>query len=204
MALTSLGKKFSRVAPAAAAVVLIMIATGCSAGCSASVSIGKHKTGGTFDDHGVSFKIPDGWRKGGKASYGTQTGGELWSEGFGRHSGHDMVIISAYATKVAITKGNSDRYADAVASAIKGLFAAAGGTISSGPTSTILGGMAGYRFEGSLPMNAGDSLASDLALVWNGHTEYYINCQHVVGGSNSADVARGCTTIENSFKLSSG
>ena len=202
MALSSIVRKLLRVAPAATAIVLITIATGCSAGCSASISTGGHKTGGTFSGHGVSFQIPDGWRRFGKASYSTETGGALWTESFAPKAGRDAVIISAYTTKVAVTRDNSDQYASTVASAIKGLFAAASGTVNSGPTSTVMGGMAGYRFEGSMPVDTGDSLVSDLVLVWNGHTEYYINCQHVVGSPPSAEAERGCETIIKSLKLS--
>lgn len=201
MTFASIGKKFWRIAPAATAIVLATIATGCSAGCSASISIGSHKTGGTYSDHGVSFKIPNGWRRMSEKTVQTKTGSELWSESFGAVSGYDLVGVTAYATKVVITQKNSERNAPRAAAAVENLFASAGGSVVSGPTVVTMRGMAGYRFETTFPDQSGAMLESQLLLVWNGHTEYFFNCQYRTNGSRSAEIKRGCKTIESTFKL---
>ncbi|MBE3087912.1 MAG: hypothetical protein IMZ71_02190, partial [Chloroflexi bacterium] len=147
MRIESLASKVRQATPAVTAIILVTIATGCSAGCSASVSVGHEKTGGTYRGHGVSFKIPDGWRRLTDLTTQASAGNEKWSEGFAPRSGSDLVGITAYATKLAITDGNAGRYAPDVTAAIKNLLAPTGGSVVSGPTLISISGMAGYRFE---------------------------------------------------------
>jgi len=198
MTLESLVRKARQTAPAVTAIILVTIA----AGCSGSISVGHEKTGGTYSDHGVSFTIPDGWKRLSDLTVQTKTGNERWSEGFAPASGYDLVGVTAYATKMVITPKNAARNAPQVAATMRNLFAAAGGSVLGGPTVTSMRGMAGYRFATTYPGQNGETLDSRLLLLWNGHTEYYFNCQHrTKNGSRSAEVERGCRTIENSFKL---
>jgi hypothetical protein len=194
----SLATLLKRVLPAAltATVIAVLVLT---SGC--TVSTGSKKTGGTYHGHGISFKIPDGWRRANKASYQSEIGTEIWSEGFAPAAGNDAVLVTAYSTHVAITRANADRYASAVSSAVSRAFESAGGTVSSGPTSMTMGGLPGYGFETSLPVKDGGTLESRLALVWKGKTEYYVNCQHEVGSNRTSEIERGCKTITSTFKL---
>src|SRR5665811_1689248 len=102
---------------------------------------------------------------------------------------------------MCIRDRNADKVAPQVAATMRNLFAAAGGRVLSGPIVTSLRGMAGYRFETTFPGQSGDKLESRLLLVWNGHTEYFFNCQHRAGSSLSAEIEHGCETIESSFTL---
>jgi hypothetical protein len=61
--------------------------------------------------------------------------------------------------------------------------------------------MAGYRFETTFPAEGGETLDGDVLMVWNGHTEYFFNCQYRTNGSRKAEIKRGCKTIESTFKL---
>jgi hypothetical protein len=201
MTLESLGKKLRRVAPAVIAIILVTTVTGCSAGCSASVSIGNKKTGGTYSGHGVSFTIPDGWSRLKSTTTQAQTGSEIWSEGFSHESSLDLVSVTAYATKVAITHENVDENAPNAAAAVKNLFESSGGSLVSGPNSATVGDMAGYRFETTFPGDSGETLESVVLMVWDGRTEYFFNCQHQANGSQKAEIERGCKTITNSFKV---
>lgn len=196
----SLLGKLRRAVPAVAAIVVVTIATGCSAGCSASVSIGHKKTGGTYSGHGISLTVPDGWVQ--SASSATaETGNEIWSQGFGPVSSVDFVAVTAYATNVAVTQKNAEKYAPKVTVAVKRLFESAGGTLLSGPKSATIGDMVGYRFETTFPAESGETLDGDVLMVWNGHTEYFFNCQYQANGSRKAEIKRGCKTIESTFKL---
>ena len=201
MTAKSLLGKLRRAVPAVTAIVVVTIATGCSAGCSASVSIGHKKTGGTYSGHGVSLTIPDGWVQSAKTKTTAETGSEIWSQGFGPASGVDFVAVTAYATNVAITQKNADKYAPKVTVAVKSLFGSAGGTLLSGPKSATIGDMVGYRFATTFPGESGQKLGSDVLMVWNGRTEYFFNCQYQANGSRKAEIERGCKTIESSFKL---
>ena len=201
MTLVSLARKARHVAPGVTAVILVTIATGCSAGCSASISIGKSKTGGTYSNHGVSLTIPDGWRRLSDLTVQTKTGTELWSEGFSPRSGYDLVGITAYETQITVSEKNVQSSKQQIAAAMKNLVAAGSGKLLSGPTVTSIKGMAGYRFEITSTGQAGETLDGQLLLVWSGHTEYFFNCQHRARGSLSAEIERGCKTIESSFKL---
>ncbi len=200
LTLDLLGRTLRRIAPAVTAFVLVTVATCCSVGCSASVSIGEKKTGGTYKGHGVSFTIPDGWSRLDSTTTQAQTGNEVWSEGFSRKSSLDFVSVTAYATKVSITQWNVDKFAANAAATVKGLFESAGGSLVSGPERiTTTGGMAGYRFETTTPDENGRALDSIVYMVWNGRTEYFFNCQHQASGSQKAEIERGCQTIASSF-----
>ena len=201
MTLGSFARKARRAAPGVTAIMLATIATGCSAGCSASISVGRDKAGGTYSNHGVSFTIPKGWRRLSDLTIKTKSGSEIWSEGFAAEPGYDLVGVTAYATKIVVTRKNAKKVAPQVAATMRNLFAAAGGRVLNGPIVTSLRGMAGYRFETTFPGQSGDMLESRLLLVWNGHTEYFFNCQHRAGSSLSAEIEHGCGTIESSFKL---
>jgi len=196
-------RKLVRAAPTMAAIVSVTIATGCGAGCSASISTHSDKTGGTYNKHGVSFEIPDGWRQM-RLTKQTQSGNEIWSESFGPKSGLDLVGVTAYATKVAITQKNAAEHAPYAAASIKDILTSAGGTLLEGPTLTAIGDMAGYRFETAFPEENGATLESRLLMVWNGHTEYFFNCQSRAHGSRSAEIERGCDTIIKSFRVNAG
>lgn len=201
MTTKSLLGKLRRPVPAVTAIVVVTITTGCSAGCSASVSIGHKKTGGTYSDHGVSLTIPDGWAQSAKTETTAATGNEIWSQGFGPASGVDFVAVTAYATNVAITHKNAGKYAPKVTVAVKSLFKSAGGTLVGGPNSATIGDMVGYRFESTFPGEGGKTVDSDVLMVWNGRTEYFFNCQYQANGSRKAEIKRGCKTIESTFKL---
>ena len=201
MTLRSIAGKARRAVPGVAAVILVTLATGCSAGCSASVSIGHEKEGGTYSDHGISLKVPDGWMRKSGASHKSKTGDEKWSESFAPASGDNLVSLTVYSTNVAITKENAEGHAPQVAAVMKNLFASTGGKMVSGPTETSLKGMAGYRFETTYRGESGTTLDSQLLLVWDENTEYYFNCQFEKNGSRRAEIERGCNAIESTFKL---
>jgi hypothetical protein len=201
MTFKSLARKLRRATPAVAAIVVIVTATGCSAGCSASVSVGEKKTGGTYRGHGVSFTIPDNWSRLSKTTTKAETGNVIWSEGFSPGSSVDLVGVTAYATKIAITKKNVDNNAPKVAAAIRSLLEPAGGRLLDQPKSTAIGEMAGYRLQTTFPGQDGETLQSNVLMVWKGHTEYFISCQYQTNGSRKAEIERGCKTITSSFKV---
>jgi hypothetical protein len=201
MDIASLARKLARALPTVTVIAVVTIATGFSAGCSASASTGIDNTNGTYHGHGVSFKVPDGWGRLTGLTTQTNTGNEIWSEAFAPESGSNLVGIAAYATTLAITKKNADKAAPGVAAAIKNLFTSDGGSVLSGPTRAVIGDLAGYRFETTYIGKNGETFASDLFMVWNGHTEYYFNCQHKAHDSHRAAIERGCKTITGSFKV---
>ena len=199
MKLASLTRKSLRTLPALTAIIVVTIASGCSAGCSASVHFSTN--GNTYHHHGVSFKIPNGWSRLTDLTTQANAGNAIWSEGFAPESGSNLVGITAYATKLAITEKNADTYAPDIAAAIKRTFASGSGRVLAGPARAAIANMIGYRFQTTYVGSGGETLASSLFLVWNGHTEYFFNCQHGAGASESADIERGCKTITSTFKL---
>lgn len=201
MNLESLTRTLRRAALITTAIVLVTITAGCSAGCSASVSVGHKKTGGAYHAHGVSFKIPDGWGRLTDLTSRSGTGNEIWSEGFAPKSGYDLVGITAYATKLTVTPENAGKHASVVAAAIREFATSAGGSVLKGPIVITMRGMAGYRFEAIYDSESGETLTSRMLLVWNGHTEYFFNCQYRKNGTQGAEIKRGCRTIESTFKL---
>jgi hypothetical protein len=198
MTIQSQSRKLRPVITTLAAIAVAIGLAGCSASC--SVSVGGEKKGGTYSEHGVSLTVPDGWLRV-KSTTEANAGNELWSQGFSpARSGKDGVILTAYQTNVAITPENVDQYASQVADVYAGLVRAAEGTITSGPGSATVAGLAGYTFESSVPAEEG-SLESRIVMVWSGKTEYYLNCQHVAGSPRTTEIENGCNTIIDSFKV---
>jgi hypothetical protein len=154
-----------------------------------------------YAKHGVSFRYPSRWSLITPGKLTAQQGSKLWTEWLGPSaSGTDLVMLTAYHTVVAITAGNAALYADQVRKTIAQVAKQAGGRILSGPTRASMGGLPGYGFRINAKAPQGNGVESRLVLVWKGRTEFFLNCQHQVGGSRRAEIERGCTAIVRSFR----
>ncbi|MGZ4387449.1 MAG: hypothetical protein ACXVZO_11015 [Gaiellaceae bacterium] len=155
----------------------------------------------SYRGHGVSFRYPSDWQLLKPGNLSAQRGSQLWTTWLGpAANGHDLVMFSAYHTTVAITAKNAALYSGQVASAISTLARQAGGKILAGPKLTNMGGLPGYDFRISAKAPGGKAVQSRLVLVWRRKTEFFLNCQHEVGGSRTAKIEQGCSAVIGSFK----
>ncbi|MGC9974789.1 MAG: hypothetical protein ABSC36_05305, partial [Gaiellaceae bacterium] len=114
----------------------------------------------------------------------------------------DMVFLTEYRTPVAITLENRATYSNEVTASVTSVAKQAGGALLAGPTPVSMGGLPGYGFRISAKTVNGLDSESRILLVWNGKTEYYLNCQHQVDGKIANEIESACKVIVGSFKLS--
>ena len=189
-----LRRRLRTVAPLVAAAMVAVMVGGCSLASK-----------GSYDKHGVSFHYPKDWERGKLSGLSAQNAGGLWTEAFKPSSSSskaDMIFITEYRTPVAITWKNRATYSDEIASSVATVTKRAGGKILAGPAMVSMGGLPGFGFRISATTVDGLSSESRILLVWNGKTEYYLNCQHDTNGTRSGAVERACTRIISSFELS--
>ena len=180
-----------------ATALALAIVTGVTSGCDTA-------TDKSYKGHGISFRYPKDWEPAVFTGERAQNASGIWSEALKPRSSSskaDMIFMSEYRTPVAITKQNRATYADEVASSVSNVATRAGGSLLAGPTMVSMGGLPGYGFR--IRAKTRDNLSSEslILLVWNGRSEYYLNCQHEAGGRYAAEVERACDKIIDSFGL---
>jgi hypothetical protein len=158
----------------------------------------------SYEEHGISFHYPKSWKRARFSGLSAKNASGVWTEAFKPRSSSkaDMVFITEYRTPVAITKQNRLSFSEDVASSVASVAKKAEGSLLAGPTLVSMGGLPGYGFHISATTVSGLSSESRILLVWNGKTEYYLNCQHQVGGKFANEIERGCKAIISSFTLS--
>jgi hypothetical protein len=114
----------------------------------------------------------------------------------------DIVFLTEFRTPVAITKTYLAASVDSITASVAQVAQKAGGSLLAGPTEVTMGGLPGYEYRISAKTVRNRKSASRLVVVWNGKTEYSLNCQHLVGGTRAVVIERGCKMIVDSFKLS--
>ncbi|MGD0165802.1 MAG: hypothetical protein ABSC51_00730 [Gaiellaceae bacterium] len=182
------------------ALAFVVVSVGLLAGCGTSTAKGNH----TFSGHGVSFHYPRSWKQVTLAGESAQNAGGTWTETFQPPSSSkaDVLFVSQYQTPVAITEKTLSTYAKNVTASVENVASQAGGSVLAGPTQVSMGGLPGYEYRISAKTIHGFSSESRILLVWNGTTEYYLNCQHQTGGSSAKEIERGCKMVIESFKAS--
>lgn len=189
-------RRLSRVvAPLIALVVVAALAAGCSISFSSK---------GSFDKNGVSFHYPKDWEQAKFTGQSAQNAKGVWTEAFKPSSSSskaDIIFLTEYRTPVAITMKNRAVYVDEITSSVEAVTKRAGGALLAGPTMVTMGGMPGFSYRISATTVDGLNSESLILLVWNGKTEYYLNCQHDTNGTRAAEIERACKQVIDSFEL---
>lgn len=68
-----------------------------------------------------------------------------------------------------------------------------------GPTSVTIDGLPGLSWEGSLVNVDGVTVQSRFTSLWDGSTEYWMNCQFTP--EHAEEMKRGCDQVEESFQV---
>ena len=177
------------------AVAAVAVSIGALSGCGATEKKGDH----IYVGNGVSFRFPHDWKT--IKPQGLKGRG-LWTVMVAPSdtSGTDIAFVTEYRTPRTITKKNLSSKKSGITSTVTGVARQAGGALRSGPTPITMGGLPGYGFRISAPVESRPS-TSRLVLVWKGRTEYFLNCQYLTKGVLGAEIERGCRMIIASFKL---
>lgn len=182
----------------AAVAVVLVAATMVLLGCSSN----NYRV---YRGHGVSFHYPRDWKTLTSEGVNAQSSSGLWTEMLGPNasgSTADIVFITEFRTSAPVTDKNLAASANGVTASVARVAQRSGGALLAGPTRASMGNMPGYGFRISAITVHGRKSASRLVIVWNGKTEYFLNCQHLVTGTRAAEIEKGCQMIAGSFKLS--
>jgi hypothetical protein len=182
--------------------VLALVGVGMLVGCGSNDR--------EYKGHGISFRYPRNWAPAESRGVNVSTSSGVWTEMFSPSAAAkdpagttaDIVFITEFRTSVAVTKKSLAASVDSITESVTQVAQKAGGSLLAGPTEVTMGGLPGYEYRISAKTVRGRESASRLVVVWDGSTEYSLNCQHLVGGTRAAEIERGCKMIVGSFKLS--
>jgi PsbP len=175
---------------------LLAAALVASAGCGGGGSGDGDKT---YEGDAFSFTYPQEWdEREGEARF-TRPGQQATSVYFGPAEGANVLGLDVGRVGVSITEANVDEISDQFAAELDQTFRQAQGGITKGPTRLTVGGLPALRFEGS-SLNPDDvRVRSQVTAVFNGVTQYFLNCQFTPEGAE--EMQRGCDQVVESFQV---
>jgi hypothetical protein len=151
----------------------------------------------TYRGNSVSFDYPAGWEEGTIESRAETGGDELWEVAFVLE-GASLVSVAAYRLNMPVTAENLDAAKAEFEEVVRELVDQLGGTVQSGPEEITAAGKPGLRFRATATVD-GTSFESTLVFIFDGTTEYYLNCQYTAEWAE--DIERGCEQIVRTFTV---
>jgi uncharacterized RDD family membrane protein YckC len=153
----------------------------------------------TYRGNGVSFDYPAGWEEGTTETFAeTGNADELWEVAFVL-DGWSLVTVGASRMNMPVTAENLDAVKPEFEKLVRGFFEQQlGGTVQSGPEEITVAGRPGLRFRGTGTLE-GTSIESTFVSVFDGTTQYTLNCQHTPEWAE--EIERGCEQIVRTFTV---
>ena len=95
-------------------------------------------------------------------------------------TGVNLVTVGSFDVPVDVTSENLEQFRDDITAGVEQLFTQADGSIEEGPIPITVGGLDGYRFEGTstTPVEGGGEVHTRSIQVYDGRTGFFINCQY--------------------------
>jgi PsbP len=158
--------------------------------------------GSIFEGDGYSFVHPEEWIEVEQGESSVEAGEQISpSVYFAPRGGSvsDILSVDVYRTRVAVTEENIAELTDQFAAEIDALVRQAQGRITRGPARVTIDGLPGLRFEASALDPEGVRIQSLLAFVFDGRTEYALNCQFTPEAAE--EMKRGCDQAVESFEV---
>jgi hypothetical protein len=182
------------------AVVLATVVSSCGGGSSnEGTTVAAFKA---FEGDGYSFNYPGGWveRTGIESSSGS--GGGVGGVNIGPPEGADLLYIGTSGLDIAITQGNIAQYSDDLTAFVDDVFRQAEGQVTSAvPHLATVAGLPAIRLEATAINVDGVETKSHVVLVYDGKTEYFLNCQYTPDGVE--EMTAGCDKVVASFQVES-
>jgi hypothetical protein len=155
----------------------------------------------SYSDNDVTFDYPEEWEEfDANAAASSMGSNELWDATVGPDD-TNLVNITAYKLNVEVTEDNVADIEAELDGVIKQVVDQAGGTIASGPTATTLAGFPSYEYEWEGVDVDGDAKDSRAIFMFNGDTEYFVNCQY--SADTEEDILAGCELSLDTFEAAS-
>jgi hypothetical protein len=98
-----------------------------------------------------------------------------------------------------ITESNIDEVSAQFAGEVDQLFRQAQGRLTKGPTRLTVGGLPALRLEGSAVAPGGVRVRSQVTVVFDGRTQYFLSCQFTPEGAE--EMQRACNQVVSSFQV---
>ncbi len=146
----------------------------------------------TYRGHGVSFDYPVGWME---ASTQSEEANALWGRSFAAGE-YDAALVGAYQLDASVTADNLDLVMPELEEAVRQFAEQSGGTVRAGPGYSTVAGKPTVRYQATGTVD-GTPYEITLQYIFDGTTEYYVNCQHT--DERADEIERGCEQILSSF-----
>ncbi len=148
--------------------------------------------------HHVSFRHPAGWREH-QVQARVSTGNQLCETGLFIGSS-DGIVISGHPLPGRATAANLATLTPFFTRGVQRASHQDGGVLQAGPQRISIGGLPALEFRASGRSYDGARTVSTLVFVFDGRTEYEVNCQHTP--EHAAQVTLACNQVLRSFKVS--
>jgi uncharacterized Zn-binding protein involved in type VI secretion len=154
----------------------------------------------TYLGHGVSFDYPATWDEIHLQSTASAGGAErVWTVAVGAGAGpYDLISVRAYRMDDPVTAESLPAAVEGLAQLFRNKSEQAGGAVRSGPEGVTVGGKPGARFEGTMNVE-GIPLEATEVFVFDGTTEYQLECQHT--RQKAVEVGQACDQVLRSFTI---
>jgi hypothetical protein len=146
-----------------------------------------------------SFEYPEDWQEL-EAEFVAQTPNGTASVSVSpEESGANLVTVGSFDVPVEVNADNLEDFRDEITAGVEQLFAQADGSIEEGPIPITVGGLSGFRFEGTstTPVEGGGEVHTRSIQVYDGRTAFFINCQYEPDSQEA--ILAGCRQIVESF-----
>ena len=146
-----------------------------------------------------SFEYPEGWSEL-DAEFIAEAPNNTTSVSVGpEETGVNLVTVGSFSVPVEVNSGNLEQFRDQITAGVEQLFTQADGSIEEGPIPITVGGLDGYRFEGTsaTPVEGGGEVHTRSIQVYDGTTGFFINCQYAPDAQE--EILAGCQQVVDSF-----
>jgi hypothetical protein len=151
------------------------------------------------DSH--SFEYPEGWSEL-EAEFVAEAPNNTASVSVGpEETGVNLVTVGSFEVPVEVNAENIEDYREDITAGVEQLFTQAEGSIEEGPIPITVGGLSGYRFEGTstTPIEGGGEVHTRSIQVYDGRTGFFVNCQYAPDAQE--EILAGCQQVVDSFTV---
>lgn len=148
-----------------------------------------------------SFEYPEGWSEL-EAEFVAEAPNNTASVSVGpEETGVNLVTVGTFEVPVEVNADNLEDYRDDITAGVEQLFAQAEGSIEEGPIPITVGGLSGYRFEGTstTPIEGSGEVHTRSIQVYDGTRGFFINCQYQP--DSQEEILAGCQQVVDTFSV---
>jgi hypothetical protein len=153
----------------------------------------------TFEGDGFSFTYPEDWEQREVGGGAAEVGNSISSFTFAPSRGANGLTVEVYRLRFGVTEDNIESVEGEVAAVTEEIFRQAGGRVTDGPTRVTIAGHPGYSATGTGMTPQGARVESRVNLLFDGETEYFLNCQYTPSGAE--EMKQGCDQVVQSLRV---